>query len=79
VNPVSAGPQARFARLFEQVASNPANLRADAVAAQIITQDAANAGAQAFTAVAKSGEQIWVVVRNGEIQNAGVNLAGALR
>jgi RHS repeat-associated protein len=79
VNPASAGSQARFARLFEQVASNPANLRSDAVAAQIITQDAANAGVQAFTAVAKNGDQIWVVVRNGEIQNAGVNLAGALR
>jgi RHS repeat-associated protein len=79
VNPASAGSQARFARLFESVGSNPANLRPDAVQAGIITQDAANAGVQAFTQVAKSGEQIWVTVRNGLIQNAGVNPVGALR
>jgi hypothetical protein len=79
VNPGSAGSQARFARLFEHVASNPANLRPDAVQAGIIPQDAANAGVQAFTQIAKSGEQIWVTVRNGLIQNAGVNPVGALR
>ena len=78
-NPASAGSQARFARLFEKVASNPANLRADAVQAGIITQDAAKSGVQAFTQIGKSGEQIWVTVRNGVIQNAGVNPVGALR
>ena len=79
MNPASAGSQARFARLFENVASNPANLRADAVGAGIITQEAANNGVQAFTQVANSGEQIWVAARNGIIQNAGVNPIGALR
>jgi len=79
VNPASAGSQARFAQLFENVASNPANLRPDAVQAGIITRDAANAGVRAFTQLAKSGEQIWVTVRNGLIQNAGVNPVGAVR
>ena len=78
VNPASAGSLARFARLFEHVASNPGNLRADGVTAGIITQDAANSGMQAFTWVARSG-QVWVTVRNGLIQNAGVNPAGAFR
>ena len=78
VNLASAGSQARFARLFENVASNPANLRADAVQAGLITQQAAEAGLQAFTWTGRSG-QVWVTVRNGVIQNAGVNPLGALR
>ena len=78
VNPAAAS-EGRFMRLFESVASNPANLRNDAVQAGIITQDAANAGAQAFTVISRSGKQIWVTVRNGVIQNAGVNLPGAVR
>jgi hypothetical protein len=79
VNPGSAGSQARFAQLFENVASNPANLRTDAVRAGIIPQQAADAGVQAFTQIAKTGEQIWVVVRGGLIQNAGINPVGAIR
>jgi RHS repeat-associated protein len=78
VNPASAGSQARFARLFENVASNPANLRADAVQAGLITQQAAEAGVQAFTWTGRTG-QVWVTIRNGVIQNAGVNPLGALR
>lgn len=78
VNPASAGSQARFARLFESVASNPANLRADAVQAGLINQQAAEAGVQAFTWTGRSG-QVWVTVRNGLILNAGVNPVGAFR
>jgi hypothetical protein len=68
VNPASAGSLARFARLFEGVASNPANLRADAVQAGLITQHAADAGVQAFSWTGRTG-QVWVTVRNGVIQN----------
>ncbi|WP_434101760.1 RHS repeat-associated core domain-containing protein [Methylocaldum gracile] len=79
VNPGTAASQGRFANLFESTASNSANLRVDAVQAGIITQEAANAGVQAFTQTMRNGEQIWVTVRNGVIQNAGINPAGALR
>ena len=78
VNPASAASQDRFARLFEQVASNLNNLRNDAVQAGLITQQAANSGVQAFTSTMKGG-QVWVTVRNGVIQNAGVNPLGAVR
>lgn len=78
VNPRSVDSQARFIRLFEQVASNMANLRGDAVEAGIITQDAAAAGVQAFTWTGNTG-QIWVTVRDGLILNAGVNPLGGLR
>ncbi len=78
VNPASAGSQARFARLFEAIASNPANLRADAVNVGLITQQAAEAGLQAFTWTGRGG-QVWVTVRNGVIQNAEVNPLGAFR
>ena len=78
VNPASAGSQARFARLFENVASNPANLRADAVQAGLITKQAAEAGLQAFTWTGRSG-QVWVTVRNGVVHNAGVNPLGDFR
>jgi len=78
VNPASAASQGRFARLFEQVASNPANLRADAVQAGLLTQQAAEAGVQAFTWTGRTG-QVWVTIRNGVVQNAGVNPLGAFR
>lgn len=78
VNPASAGSRARFARLFENVASNPANLRPDAVQAGLIAQQAAAAGVQAFTWTGRTG-QVWVTVRNGLIENAGVNRIGEFR
>lgn len=55
VNPASTGSHSRFARLFEDVASVRTNLRADAVRAGILAQDAANAGVQAFTWVRRRG------------------------
>ena len=78
VNPASPGSQARYAKLFEAVASDPANLRLDAVQASIITEQAANVGVQAFTWTGQTG-QVWVTVLNGLIQNAGVNPLDALR
>jgi RHS repeat-associated protein len=79
VNPASANWRARYIREFEQVASNPANMRADAVQRGIITQQAADAGVQAFTQTTSRGRQVWVTVRNGIIQNAGVNRGAAIR
>jgi hypothetical protein len=79
VNPSSLASQQRYAALFERVASNSANLRTDAVRSGIMTQDAANAGSSAYTWIARNGEQVWVIIRNGVIQNAGVNPPGAVR
>jgi RHS repeat-associated protein len=78
VNPGSAASIAEFVRLFEQVASNASNLRADAIQAGIITQQAAQAGVQAFTWIGLSG-QVWVTTLAGVIQNAGINPFGAFR
>lgn len=75
VNPASAGSQARFARLFEEVVSNPANLRADAVQASLITQHADDAG----VLVDRENRAGLGHIRNGLIQNAGANLPGAFR
>jgi len=79
VNPSTLASQGRFARLFEQVGSNPANLRTDAVAAGLTPPQGAAAGINAFTQVFSNGKQIWVLVRNNTIINAGVNAAGAIR
>jgi len=78
VNPPTSEGKANYARLFERVASDPANLRMDAVGVGLISQEAANAGVQAFTWAGPDG-QIWVTVRNDLIQNAGLNLPGAFR
>lgn len=78
VNPSTAEAQARFARLFERVASDPTNLRSDAVSARLITPQAADVGVEAYTWVGPDG-QVWVTVRHGLIENAGVNPTGTFR
>ena len=79
VNPSALTSQRRFARLFEQVSFNPANLRNDAVAVGLTPPQGAAAGINAFTQVFSSGKQVWVLVRGNMIINAGVNAAGAIR
>ena len=79
VNPTTVASQMRFVGLFQRVSSNPANLRVDAVAARLMTQDAASAGVSTYTQTMRGGAQVWVHVRNGEIVNAGVNAAGKVR
>ena len=64
-----------YARLFERVASNPANYRPN----YPLPQQAVQAGIQVYTEVLHTGEQVWVYVRSGVINNAGVNLPGAHR
>jgi RHS repeat-associated protein len=75
VNPATAASQARFASLFEQVASNPTNYRPNFP----LPPGAVNAGVRAYTQVFNNGQQVWVFVRNNIIQDAGVNLPGAHR
>ena len=75
LNVADAATQAKFAQLFERVASNPSNLRPDFS----LPPGAVRAGIQAFTQSLPSGEQVWVYVRNGIIQDAGINQPGAWR
>ena len=79
VNPSSAAGRKAWAEMFEAVASDGANLRRDAVDAGLITEGAAKAGVQAFTKDLANGDQVWVTVRDGVIQNAGVNAGGTMR
>jgi hypothetical protein len=79
VNPLSAAGKSRYLQLFEGVASDPSIYRPDGVVARIIPQAAADNGVQAFTKVMRNGEQVWVTVRNGIIQNAGINPIGSVR
>lgn len=74
VNPASATSQARYAEIFERVASNPANLRTG----YPLPPGAAAAGIRVYTQIFRNG-QVWVWVRNGVIQNAGINAVGAFR
>ncbi|MFY9620674.1 MAG: kelch repeat-containing protein [Pyrinomonadaceae bacterium] len=73
VTPGTAASQGRFARLFERVASNPKNARPD-----LVTPAKARSGVQVYTQTFRNG-QVWVEIRNGIIQNAGVNPVGAFR
>lgn len=74
VNPSTAASQGRFARLFENVASNPQNARPNFP----LPPGAQQAGVQAYTQSFRNG-QVWVEVRNSIIQNAGVNPLGGFR
>jgi hypothetical protein len=58
VSTADAAARAQWINIFEQVGSNPAFHRPDAVNARIITQQAANAGVQAYTWTASSGHQV---------------------
>lgn len=79
VNPATKAEQQAYIREFQDVASNPANARPDAVQAGLITQHAADAGASGFTQINANGTQTWVIVRGDTIINAGINPAGAIR
>jgi len=66
--------QGRFAKLFEQVASDPKNYRPDFK----LPKGAVEAGVEAFTKEFNRG-QVWVYVRDFLIINAGVNRPGWYR
>ena len=72
VYPISAASRKRYARLFEQVTSNPANRLPDA----LLPQSAAVAGVQVYAQTQRNGKQVWVYIRDARIINAGVNPAG---
>ena len=67
VNPTNLNSQIRYYKLFQRVASNPAN--------RVPTVNAAakNAGVQTFNQTYRGGT-VWVQTLNGRITNAGVNL-----
>jgi len=67
VNPATDASKSRFWRLFEHVASDVKNLDQSR-----LPQGAVDAGVKGFFKQYREGE-VWVHVRNGEIQNAGVN------
>ncbi|MBS1919591.1 MAG: hypothetical protein JST17_05015 [Bacteroidetes bacterium] len=73
VNPGTLTSQNRFINLFENVANNANNLRADAVSAGLMPQAAADAGVQVYTQTFKNG-QVWVFIKDGKVTNAGINL-----
>jgi RHS repeat-associated protein len=68
-----------YIREWQRIASNPANFRPNAVASGLTTQHGVNAGVKAYTKVVPGQGQLWVLVRNGIIQDAGVNLPGSYR
>jgi hypothetical protein len=72
VYPTTAASRERYARLFEQVASNPANRRLNAP----LPRAATAAGVQVYVQTQRNGKQIWVYIRDRRIINAGVNPAG---
>jgi hypothetical protein len=72
VDPSTAASRERYARLFEHVASNPANRRLNPP----LPQAAATAGVQVYVQTQRNGKQIWVYIRDRRIINAGVNPAG---
>ncbi|GEM_PF-6494942 len=67
VNPLTSASQQRFINLFRSIASNPANANSN-----VLSQGNINAGMSGY-ARSYNGGQVWVHVRNGTIQNAGVN------
>jgi hypothetical protein len=69
VNPPLSSQQ-YYIQQWQQIASDSAFHRPDAVAAGIITQDAANTGVTAFSQIRPEG-QFWVLFRDGKIVNAG--------
>ncbi|MFK5949126.1 MAG: RHS repeat-associated core domain-containing protein, partial [Methylococcales bacterium] len=68
VNPSTQASQNRFGALFQSVASNPANANNSIIR----SSQAISAGTRGFTQNFNNG-QAWVTVRNGVIQNGGVN------
>jgi len=61
--------QARYIKLFEKIANNATNLNQS-----ILTAEAIANGVKGYTKIFRNGTQLWVMVRNGRIFNAGINL-----
>lgn len=74
INPATLSSQQRYARLFENVASNPNNLNPT-----IVSPGGINAGVTGNSQIFRNGKQVWVQHRNGEIIDAGVNIPPNLR
>lgn len=75
VNPSTAASQGRFMSLFDNVVSNPSNLRTNFP----LPGPAVGAGVQVYTQTFRNGNQVWVYTRNGRVINGGVNPPGAHR
>jgi RHS repeat-associated protein len=70
VNPKTSLMKKIFAKIFESVASNQANLNNTIIK----SKQAIEAGVQGFTKNLPGGRQIWTLVRNNKIIDAGVNI-----
>ena len=68
MKPATAAVEAAYLKLFQRVASNPANFRGTSAH-----------GVSTYTKTYSNGRQAWVEVHNGRINNAGINLPGAHR
>jgi hypothetical protein len=72
-NPTTKNGRRAWSNLFKSVASKEGNLVENPVSKGIITKQAKNAGVKAYSKSYSNGKQVWVTVRDGTIQNAGVN------
>ena len=70
VQPKTVSSQNRFVDIYKNVASNSDNL----CSSRYLSIQAKESGVNFFSKTSRNGKEIWVHVRDSEIQNAGVNL-----
>jgi len=69
LNITSIASQKIYIKLFEKIANNTVNLNANILSAEAMAN-----GVKGYTKTFRNGSQIWVMVKDGKIFNAGINL-----